>query len=115
MSTIKTALTTAAVLFLGAVLTFGYQIAVYQQDRIDSLQNQLTGLQDQIVSVQNQTAKDNARLNRTIKTNNKNFETVSTRQDELKDAVLGIITILKSSPDSTPAPTNFTQSRNNGL
>ena len=112
MSTIKTVLTTAAVLFLGAVITAGYQVPVYQQNRIDDLQNQLTGLQDQVVSVQNQTAKDNARLSRTIKTANKNFKTVSDEQDELRDAVLGIITILKSSPDSTPAPTTFTQSNN---
>ena len=112
MSIIKTVLTTAAVLFLGAAITSGYQAAVYQQDRIDALQNQITGLQDQIVSVQNQTARDNARLNRTIKTANRNFETVSSRQDELRDAVLGIITILKSETDSSPAPSNFTQSSN---
>ena len=110
MSTIKTVLTTAAVLFLGAVITLGYQVAVRQQNRIDDLQNQLTALQDQVVSVQNQTAKDNARLSRTIKTANKNFETVSDEQDKLRDAVLGIITILKSG--STSAPSNFTQSHN---
>ena len=112
MSTIKTVLTTASVLFLGAAITAGYQVSVYQQNQIDTLQNQLTGLQDQIVSVQKQTTRDNARLSQTIKATNKNFKTVSDEQDELRDTVLGIITILKSSPDSTPAPTTFTQSNN---
>lgn len=114
MSTIKTVLTTAAVLALGAVLIFGYQIAVYQQDRIDALQTQLSGLQDQVVFVQKQTAKDDARLNRTIKTTNKNFDTVSGEQDELRKAILTLADILKSLPDtdSTPAPTNFTRSSN---
>ena len=110
MSTFKTVLTTASVLFLGAAITAGYQVSVYQQNQIDTLQNQLTGLQDQIVSVQKQTTKDNARLNRTIKAVNKNFKTVSAEQDELQDSVLGIITILKSG--STSAPSNFTQSHN---
>ena len=110
MSTIKTVLTTASVLFLGAAITAGYQVSVYQQNQIDTLQNQLTGLQDQIVSVQKQTTKDNARLNRTIKAVNKNFKTVSAEQDELQDSVLGIIPILKTG--STSAPSNFTQSHN---
>ena len=35
MSTIKTVLTTASVLFLGAVITAGYQVSVYQQNQID--------------------------------------------------------------------------------
>lgn len=121
MSTIKTVLTTAAVLTLGAVIAFGYQVAVYQQERIDSLQAQISGLQDQaaavqtqVRSVQKQTAKDDARLNRTIKTTNKNFDTVSGEQDELRKAILGLVNILKSLPDtdSTPAPTNFTRSSN---
>ena len=107
MSTIKTVLTTASVLLLGAVVT---QVAVRQQNRIDAIQNQLTALQNQVVSVQKQTTRNNARLSQTIKAANKNFETVSDEQDKLRDAVTGIITILKSG--STPAPSNFMQSHN---
>ena len=110
MSAIKTVLTTAIVLLLGAVVTLGYQVAVRQQNRIDALQNQLTALQNQVVSIQKQTTRNNARLNQTIKAANKNFETVSDEQDKLRDAVTGIITILKSG--STPAPSNFMQSHN---
>ena len=112
MSTIKTVLTTAAMLLLGAAITIDYQVAVYQNNQIDALQKQLTSLQNQVISVQKQTNKNNARLSQTIRVANKNFETVSDEQDKLRDAVLGIFTILKSSPDSTPAPTTFTQSSN---
>ena len=110
MSTIKTVLIPAALLLLGAVVTLGYLVAVRQQNRIDALQNQLTALQNQVVSVQKQTTRNNARLSQTIKAANKNFETVSDEQDKLRDAVTGIITILKSG--STPAPSNFMQSHN---
>lgn len=110
MSTIKTVLTTAAVLLLGAVVTLGYQVSIHQRDQIASLRKQLTALQNQVVSVQKQTTKNNARLNQTIRVANKNFETVSDEQDKLRDTVLGIIIILKSG--STPAPSNFVQSHN---
>ena len=110
MSAIKTVLTTAIVLLLGAVVTLGYQVSIHQRDQIDSLRKQLTALQDQVVSVQKQTTRNNARLSQTIKAANKNFETVSDEQDKLRDAVTGIITILKSG--STPAPSNFMQSHN---
>jgi hypothetical protein len=111
MSTLKTVFLTTAVLLVGAVLFAGYQIAIYQQDRIDALQSQLSEVQLQVAFVQKQTAKADARLNRTIKTTNKNFATVSDQQDVLRKAILTIIEVMKDG-DSAPAPTNYTQSRN---
>lgn len=113
MSTLKTVLSTTAVLALGAVITLGWNIAVFQQDRIDSLQTQVSDLQSQIVDVQNQTDENKVRLDHTIKTANKNFSAVSKRQTQLRDAILVLADILKQiGSDPTPAPTNFTRSSN---
>ena len=110
MSTLKTVLTTAAVLLLGSVLSVGGYIVYQQQQDIDALTSHVIVLMNKSVDVQKQTSAIDKRLSATIKTSNHNFKELEQDDDTLTDALKMIIRVLGSGSESSPS--SYTQSRN---
>ena len=103
MSTLKTVLTTCFVLLLGAIL-LGEGSAVWtQQQEIQDLQIKVATLQEHVDVMQEQTDDTSVRLNKSIKTTNKNFSSMTKREDRLSEivSILGKIVLSESGHDSS--------------
>ncbi len=106
MSTLKTLLMSASVLLLGASLLGLGTVAWVEQQEIQVLEFQMASTQADIVHVREQADSDTARLDRTIKTANKNFIRLDTREYKLADAVVEMWKFMISSSGQQPSSYN---------
>lgn len=96
MSTLKTVMTTASVLLLGVTLS-GFGTVVYvQQQEIQELQIQVAGSQSDIARAQKQANENTVRLDKTIKTANKNFSKLENREDKMAGVVAAVCKLILS-------------------
>ena len=103
MSTLKTVLTTCFVLLLGAIL-LGEGSAVWtQQQEIQDLQVKVATLQEHVDVMQEQTDDTSVRLNKSIKTTNKNFSSMTRREDKTDEIVSIIAKLIISSSGQEPS------------